>query len=111
MHAIEVIRVMSEPMRFSIIELLLEHKYCVQELSQHLNISESAVSQHMKVLKKYNLVYGQKEGYQMYYKVRRDYMVSLFEGLCDWISQYPSDNTGSYDEILSSIKNNIDTLI
>ncbi len=107
MHTIEIIHAFSEPMRFAIIETLLEHKYSVQELSKHLKISESAISQHMRVLKKYNLVYGQKEGYSMYYRVNKDYIGAVFESLCDWIQQYPTENHSSYNDILLSIETNM----
>lgn len=54
-------------MRLRIYQALLERKHCVRSLSRKLGISESAVSQHMKVMKEAGLVYGEKYGYHTHY--------------------------------------------
>ncbi len=69
METSEAIHAISEPARFKILQLLLEHPYCVKALSKKLGISESAVSQHMKLLKSYKIVYSEKRGYQTHYIV------------------------------------------
>ncbi len=91
MDSIEIIHVITEPTRFRLLQLLYEHQYCVRALSGKLNISESAVSQHMRVLKKYQIVYGVKIGYQMHYRVDRELVSGLFQELLDSISQYPKE--------------------
>ncbi len=54
-------------MRFKIYSCLLERKHCVRSLSKKLGITESAISQHIKVMKEAGLVYGEKYGYHMHY--------------------------------------------
>lgn len=103
MKVIEIIHIMSEPMRFKIIELLLEDQHCVQELAKQLNISESAVSQHIKVLKKYYIVYGKRKGYQKYYQVDVEYLQVLFESINDWMKQYSCQET-HYRDIVNQLK-------
>ncbi|QHQ60879.1 metalloregulator ArsR/SmtB family transcription factor [Anaerocolumna sedimenticola] len=66
------LKAISDPTRYKIIGLLLERHYCVRILSKKLNISESAVSQHMSVLKEAGIVYGKKLGYHMHYIVKTD---------------------------------------
>ena len=58
-----MLKALGEPMRLKIYQALLERKHCVRSLSRKLGISESAISQHMKVLKNAGLVYGEKFGY------------------------------------------------
>ena len=68
---VEIVHAVTEPMRYAILCLLMEHDYCVRALARKLGISEPAVSQHMNVLKRYALVEGRKLGYQVHYKVDR----------------------------------------
>ena len=70
MDTIYVLKALSDEKRMEIIRLLSKKKYCVRALSRQLNISESAVSQHIQVLKKANLLkIGDKNGYNIHYAV------------------------------------------
>ncbi len=88
MDKIEILHILTESTRFRLIELLFEHHYCVQALSKKLNISESAVSQHMRVLKKYGIVFGIKKGYQMHYRVDKDQITSILGEVLQQMAQY-----------------------
>ena len=67
-----MLKALGEPMRLKIYQALLERKHCVRSLSKKLGISESAISQHMKVMKEAGLVYGEKFGYHTHYLPRQD---------------------------------------
>ena len=62
-----MLKALGEPMRLKIYQTLLERKHCVRSLSKKLGISESAISQHMKVMKEAGLVSGEKFGYHTHY--------------------------------------------
>ena len=62
-----MLKALGEPMRLKIFQALLDRKHCVRSLSKKLGISESAISQHMKVMKDAGLVYGEKFGYHTHY--------------------------------------------
>ena len=62
-----MLKALGEPMRLKIYQALLERKHCVRSLSKKFGISESAISQHMKVMKEAGLVYGEKFGYHTHY--------------------------------------------
>lgn len=70
-------RALADETRRKIITLLLGHNYCVSELARVLNISESAVSQHLKVLKEADLLTGEKRGYYMHYDIDREKLRGL----------------------------------
>lgn len=93
MDAIQIIHTITEPTRFRLLQLLFEHHYCVRALSQKLNISESAVSQHMRILKKYQVVYGVKIGYQVHYQVDKQLISTLLGEVLQQFSQYPTAAT------------------
>ena len=62
-----MLKALGEPTRLKIYPALLERKHCVRSLSKKLGISESAISQHMKIMKDADLVYGEKFGYHTHY--------------------------------------------
>ena len=71
-------------MRLKIFQSLLERKHCVRSLSKKLGISESAISQHIKVMREARLVYGEKFGYHTHYLPSQeavDYLTEQFEGM------------------------------
>jgi DNA-binding Lrp family transcriptional regulator len=54
------------------VELLLAHDLCVGALARKVGLSEAAVSQHLKVLRKAGVVKGEKRGYWTHYAVDRE---------------------------------------
>ena len=62
-----LLKALGEPMRLKIYQSLLERKHCVRSLSKKFGISESAISQHLKIMKDAGLVYGEKYGYHTHY--------------------------------------------
>ena len=77
-----MLKALGEPMRLKIYQALLERKHCVRSLSKKFGISESAISQHMKVMKDAGLVYGEKYGYRTHYRPQQDavdFLTTQFE--------------------------------
>ncbi len=72
-----VLKALADKRRLKIIELLSSYDLCVGALSRHLGVSESSVSQHLRVLRKAGLVKGEKVGYWTHYRVERDVLVQL----------------------------------
>ena len=62
-----LLKALGEPMRLKIYQSLLERKHCVRSLSKKFGISESAISQHLKIMKDAGVVYGEKYGYHTHY--------------------------------------------
>ena len=72
MELARMLKALGEPTRLKIYQALLERKHCVRSLSKKLGISESAISQHMKIMKDADLVYGEKFGYHTHYLPLQD---------------------------------------
>lgn len=77
MEITKVLKAIADETRFKILILLLQHNCCVRALSRKLGLSESAVSQHIKVLREADLLIGVKKGYYMHYDVDRDTLREL----------------------------------
>ena len=72
-----MLKALGEPTRFSIFQQLLIRKHCIRSLSKKLGITESAISQHMKVLKEADMVYGERFGYHVHYLPKQEALDEL----------------------------------
>ncbi len=72
-----VLKAISDENRMRLIKLLLEHDYCVRGLARRLGLSESAVSQHVKVLKEAGVLVGEKRGYFVHYEVNKEVLLAV----------------------------------
>ena len=77
----QLFKALSDGTRLRIVELLASREYCVRALSLKLGLSESAVSQHMKILRDLDLVEGVKYGYYTHYRLCRDPFEALSQAL------------------------------
>lgn len=71
------LKAIADDTRRGIIILLLRHNFCVRALAKKLEISEAAVSQHLKVLRQAGLLSGEKKGHFMHYDVNRNVLKEL----------------------------------
>ncbi|MBN1844923.1 MAG: winged helix-turn-helix transcriptional regulator, partial [Sedimentisphaerales bacterium] len=62
------LKVLSVGTRLRIIQLLNGRALCVNALAQRLGVSQSAVSQHLRVLRDAGLVIDEKRGYFVHYR-------------------------------------------
>lgn len=97
MDTVQIIHCITDSTRFRLLQLLLEHHYCVKALAKKLGISEPAVSQHMKILKQCGIVEGIKIGYQTHYQIDREKILFHFNELSQQILQYPINTTITKD--------------
>lgn len=82
---------MTEPTRFQILKLLSQRHYCVRVLALRLGISESAVSQHLHILKKYGVVDSKRIGYHAHYMVNRELIAELLNEILQLIPNEEMD--------------------
>lgn len=80
MNLLTCLKALGDPTRYRIFQALLERKHCVRSLSKQLGVSESAISQHMKILKEAGLVYGQRFGYHIHYFPSQEALDGLVTG-------------------------------
>ena len=73
----EFFRVFGDSTRIKILYYLLNSEKCVQDISQDLNISQSAVSHQLQTLRANRLVKYRKEGRTVYYSLDDDHIFSI----------------------------------
>ena len=71
LEAERYLKAIGEENRLKIIYYLTFDSFCVCELIQLLNMSQSSVSQHLKKLKEVELVHEEKSGKWMYYSLNK----------------------------------------
>ncbi|PIR86832.1 MAG: hypothetical protein COU11_03170 [Candidatus Harrisonbacteria bacterium CG10_big_fil_rev_8_21_14_0_10_49_15] len=70
---VDVFSLLGDKSRFLIIKLLIEQgEMCVTDLANVLDISVSAVSQHLRILEMSRMVEGERMGQMMCYKPKID---------------------------------------
>ena len=69
---VKIFKALSDETRLKILIIIYSKTMCQTGISNHLQISDSAVSQHIKVLKDANIITGYKEGYYVFYKINGD---------------------------------------
>jgi DNA-binding transcriptional ArsR family regulator len=66
---IAALKALGEVTRMRIIRLLLKEQLGVNEIAQHLNVSQYNVSKHLRILKEAGLLEMEKQGKQRLYTV------------------------------------------
>ncbi len=88
---IRTLKALSDETRLNLVKLLLKHNYCVGALSKQLNISKSAVSQHLKILRVAGIVKGEKRGYYTHYFVNRELLKDTASKIVELSNLAPAD--------------------
>ena len=77
----ELLKALSDPTRLKIITMLKECKcmLCVNAITKRLNVTQSAVSQHLRILRQAGLVKSERKGYFIHYTIDPQKMNELQE--------------------------------
>ena len=74
-----IFSVLSDPTRLRLVKLLCRQRdqdaLCVNALAGSLGVTQSAVSQHLRILKSVGLVTGERRGYHIHYFVNHEALV------------------------------------
>jgi len=80
---LKVLRALAGNSRFKIVLLLNGRELCVCELEEILGMTQSAVSQHIRILKEAGLLRETREGQWVFYSLERDKLKEDLEGLME----------------------------
>ncbi|WOD38438.1 metalloregulator ArsR/SmtB family transcription factor [Nodosilinea sp. E11] len=62
-------KALSDPLRLEVIELLRSQELCVCDLCDRMNIAQSKLSFHLKILREAGLIAARQEGRWIYYRL------------------------------------------
>ncbi|GMO59146.1 MAG: metalloregulator ArsR/SmtB family transcription factor [Treponemataceae bacterium] len=78
LRASELFKALDDPTRLKIINALLLNKMCVCDIAALMNMSQPAVSHHLKMLKQAHLVRFEREGKVVYYSLDDEHVQNVF---------------------------------
>jgi DNA-binding transcriptional ArsR family regulator len=82
-----VLRALAEPRRRAILQLVAHHELAAGQIASAFEITRTAVSQHLTVLKNAGLLHERREGTRRLYRARSEGLVGLRDVLEDiWAS-------------------------
>jgi len=76
---VALFKIFSDYTRLRIIELLAEGEYCVQDISDTLQTSQSAISHQLKLLRDLNVVKTRKDGKQVFYSLKDEHVKEIYK--------------------------------
>ncbi|MCI8373026.1 MAG: winged helix-turn-helix transcriptional regulator [Lachnospiraceae bacterium] len=73
----ELFKVFGDSTRIRILFVLFEAEVCVCDLAQALNMTQSAISHQLKILKQSKLVAGRREGKSVFYSLADEHVRTI----------------------------------
>lgn len=83
----ELFKIFGDSTRVKIINVLLDNELCVGDIADKINVSQSAVSHQLRILKDSKLVKFRKEGNMTYYYLADDHVEKIFLMGCEHVDE------------------------
>lgn len=83
----ELFKIFGDSTRIKIINILINNELCVNDIVEKTNVSQSAVSHQLRILKSSKLVKYRKDGNQIYYSLDDDHVCKIFKIGCEHIDE------------------------
>ena len=79
-HIAELFKGFADPTRVHILCLLLtEEELCVTDIAQKVDVSQSAISHQLRLLKQMHLIRSRREGKNMHYSLADDHVRTILQ--------------------------------
>lgn len=86
-HLAELFKTLGDPTRVRIMDALAKNEFCVCDLAELLELSQSATSHQLRVLRSSHLVKYRREGKMVYYSLDDDHVMALYQEGLEHISE------------------------
>jgi DNA-binding transcriptional ArsR family regulator len=97
---VSTIQTLADPSRFRIVEALLQGEQAVNDLVARMDIHQSGVSRHLRILEETGFVRVRPDGARRLYSLRPE----RFEELNAWVSQYRTLWEGRLDALAAALE-------
>lgn len=97
---IETLQALADPNRFQIVEALRSGEQAVNDLVARMEIHQSGVSRHLRILEEAGVVRVRPDGQRRLYSLRPE----PFRDLDAWVSQYRALWEGRLDAFASALE-------
>lgn len=83
----ELFKIFGDSTRIRILFVLFEHEVNVTDLTEALEMTQSAVSHQLKILKQSKLIKSRREGKQMFYSLADEHVATIIKMGLDHIEE------------------------
>ena len=83
----EIFKVFGDSTRIKILYVLFEQEMCVCDIAQLLNMTQSAISHQLKILKQSRLVKNRREGKAVFYSLADGHVRSIINQVLEHIKE------------------------
>ena len=87
----EFFKIFADETRLRILDLLVSGEKCVSEISEKLDVSQSAVSHQLKTLRSSNLVKTNKVGQTVNYSIKDEHIVIILKYCIEHLKEKLND--------------------
>lgn len=74
---VNLFKALAHPTRLKIVKQLIEGKLCVCELNEDIELSQSNLSQHLKILKDAYILIQERDGLRINYGIKNEKIIEL----------------------------------
>lgn len=100
----DVFRVIVDPTRRAILDLLKDEPFSVMDICTHFSMTQGAISQHLKILRDADLVHVTRQGRRRLYAANPLPLLEVFH----WLSHYQRFWPKSMDRLEKYLDENAD---
>ena len=74
---VDLFKIFSDSTRIRILDILIKGELCVQDIADALEMTQSAISHQLRVLKQAHLVKSRRDGKTIYYSLADDHVMTI----------------------------------
>jgi DNA-binding transcriptional ArsR family regulator len=91
-----ILKVLSVGTRVRIVQLLRKQALCVNALAARLDVTQGAVSQHLRIMRDAGLVIDEKHGYHVHYRLNEETLERWRAAVNRLLEPLPADLSETY---------------
>jgi ArsR family transcriptional regulator len=77
-HLVQTFKIFGDASRLRIVNALIEEELCVHEIAALMEMSQPAVSQHLRLLKQAHVVNSRRDGKHIFYSLKDEHVIQIF---------------------------------
>lgn len=86
-ESVQIFKAFGDQTRYRILFLLFERKLSVNEIANIIDISQSAISHQLKILRQTGLVSGKRVGQNVIYELADRHIINIFKQVKEHIAE------------------------
>jgi ArsR family transcriptional regulator len=94
-----IFRALSHPTRIAILEVLRDRELSARTIKEKLGLEQANLSQHLAILRSYQIVVNRKDGNQVFYSIRNRVLLQVLDIMRQYIQGSLADAVQMLGEV------------